>query len=137
MTMRFSHLAILSLLSLPVATAALAYAPSGEIALLKTLDRGLWTFRSVGGGGLEAADKLCLGDALRLARMQHLDAQCSHYVVRSQPNSVTISYSCKGQGQGLTTIRRESGKLIHVQSQGIRNNAPFSFSVEGRHMGAC
>jgi hypothetical protein len=40
-------------------------------------------------------------------------------------------------GQGLTTIRRETDALIQIQSQGINNGAPFSFSVEGRHGGAC
>lgn len=137
MKIKFSHFAALGLCAL-YAGGAVAIAPVADLPLLKSLDRGLWSFRAVSGGtGAAGTDKLCLGDALRLARMQHLDAQCSHYVVRSQPNSVTVSYSCKGQGQGLTTIRKESGKLIHIQSQGIRNNAPFSFSVEGRHAGGC
>ena len=65
----------------------------------------------------------------RLTQIQHGDAPCSRYVVRSMPNSVTVSYSCRA-GQGLTTIRKESPELIQIQSQGIRNNAPFSFSVE-------
>jgi hypothetical protein len=37
----------------------------------------------------------------------------------------------------LTTIRKESSRIIHIQSQGIRNNAPFSFSAEGRKIGPC
>jgi hypothetical protein len=57
--------------------------------------------------------------------------------VRSTANSVTVSYSCKAQGLGLTTIRKESNRIIHIQSQGIRNNAPFSFAVEGRKTGPC
>ena len=81
--------------------------------------------------------QLCVGDVSRLTQLQHGTTPCEQYVVRSLPNSVTVSYSCKGQGQGLTTIRKESGKLIQIQSQGIRNNAPFSFSVEGRKTVAC
>lgn len=138
MKMKLSHFAASCVLLMSAGVGAAAFAPVGELPLLKSLDRGLWNFRAVGGGATGAAtSKLCVGDALRLARIQHLDAQCTHYVVRSSPNSVTVSYSCKGQGQGLTTIRKESDRLIHIQSQGIRNNAPFSFSVEARHAGTC
>lgn len=115
-----------------------AVAQGGDLSLLDSLDRGMWQLRSVGGSApTTIASQICLGDPIRLTQMQHGTTDCSHYVVRSQPNSVTVSYSCKGQGQGLTTIRKESSKLIHIQSQGIRNNAPFSFSVEGRKTGAC
>jgi hypothetical protein len=72
-----------------------------------------------------------------LAQIQHGVANCPHLIVDSNANSITISYSCKGAGQGLTTIRKESGRLVQIKSQGIRNNSPFSFSVEGRRSGAC
>jgi hypothetical protein len=73
-----------------------------------------------------------------LAQIKHgANAQCSHFVVRSTPTSVTISYSCKGAGQGLTTIRKESPRLIQIQSQGIHDGSPFSFSVEGRRAAGC
>ncbi|HQS79997.1 MAG TPA: hypothetical protein PLJ45_06895 [Sphingorhabdus sp.] len=81
--------------------------------------------------------KICLGNPEVLTQIQHAAAACERYVVRSTVNSVTVSYTCKGQGQGLTTIRKESNRIIHIQSQGIRNNAPFSFSVEGRRTGPC
>jgi hypothetical protein len=97
--------------------------------VLQTLERGLWQLRAVGGGASgAAASQLCLGDPRMLAQIQHGAANCEHYVVESSANSVTISYSCKGAGQGLTTIRKESGRLVQIKSQGIRNNSPFSFS---------
>jgi hypothetical protein len=102
---------------------------------LNTLERGQWTLRAA---GAEAPlTKICLGNPEVLTQIQHSGVACERYVVRSAVNSVTVSYTCKGQGQGLTTIRKESNRIIHIQSQGIRNNAPFSFSVEGRRTGPC
>lgn len=138
MKMKFSQLAALALLSVSAAAGATAYAQGTDLSLLESLDKGLWQLRAVGGGNSGAAiDKLCVGDAARLTQIQHGETPCTRYVVRSSPTSVTVSYSCRGQGQGLTTIRKESGRLIQIQSQGIKNNAPFSFSVEGRRAGTC
>lgn len=138
MKIKLSQLAALGLLSASAAAGGTAFAQGTDLSLLESLDRGLWQLRAVGSGNSAAAiDKLCVGDPSRLTQIQHGDASCTRYVVRSSPNSVTVSYSCRGQGQGLTTIRKESGKLIQIQSQGIKNNAPFSFSVEARRAGTC
>ncbi len=81
--------------------------------------------------------KICLGNPELLTQIQHSGVACDRYVVRSTVNTVTVSSICKGQGQGLTTIRKESNRIVHIQSQGIHNNAPFSFAVEGRKIGPC
>ncbi|HEV7234212.1 MAG TPA: hypothetical protein VGN36_08190 [Sphingorhabdus sp.] len=136
--MKLSQLALGGLFCVAVSSGAGAFAQGGDLSLLESLERGMWQLRAVGGGPSTApVGQLCLGDPSRLTQIQHGTAECDHYVVRSNPNAVTVSYSCKGQGQGLTTIRKESGKLIQIQSQGIRNNSPFSFSVEGRKTGTC
>jgi hypothetical protein len=138
MKIKLSQLAAIGLLSASAAAGATAFAQGTDLSLLESLDRGLWQLRAVGSGNSAAViDKLCVGDPSRLTQIQHGDASCTRYVVRSSPNSVTVSYTCRGQGQGLTTIRKESGKLIQIQSQGIKNNAPFSFSVEARRTGTC
>ena len=136
--MKISHAAIAGILCISVATGAMAFAQGGDLSLLDSLEKGMWQLRAVGGGPSgTAANQICVGDPARLIQIQHGTANCEHYVVRSSPTAVTVSYSCKGMGQGLTTIRKESGKLIHIQSQGIKNNAPFSFSVEGRRTTTC
>lgn len=138
MKLKFSHLALTGLLCMSAGSGALAFAQGGDLSLLESLERGLWQLRAVGGGTSgAAASQICVGDPVRLTQIQHGSAACDYYVVRSTPNAVTVSYSCSGQGQGLTTIRKESGKLIHIQSQGIRNNSPFSFAVEARRSSAC
>jgi hypothetical protein len=138
MKLKFSHLAVSGLLFASAGIGTIAFAQGGDLSLLESLERGMWQLRAVGGGPSGApVSQICVGDASRLTQLQHGSTACDQYVVRSSPTAVTVSYSCKGQGQGLTTIRKESNRLIHIQSQGIRNNSPFSFSVEGRKTGAC
>lgn len=138
MKIKFSQLAAMAFVAVSATCGASAWAQGHDLSLLESLDRGLWQLRAIGGGVSSAAiDRLCVGDVTRLTQIQHGDTHCNHYVVRSTPTTIVVSYSCRGQGQGLTTIRKESGKLIHIQSQGIRNNSPFSFSVEARRAGTC
>lgn len=118
-----------------IAATAAAVTPKGGIALLDSLERGMWQLRPTGSG--EAATKICLGKPEALLQLRHSGLACEQYVVRSTADTVTISYTCTGQGQGLTTIRKESNRIVHIQSQGIRDNAPFSISVEGRRTGPC
>jgi hypothetical protein len=120
------------LLSLAAAGAA---KPDGDMALLDSLDRGMWQLRPTGGS--VPTTKICLGKPESLTQIQHSSLACEQYLVRSSPNSLTVSYTCAGHGQGLTVIRKETNRIIHIQSQGIRNNAPFSFSAEGRRTGPC
>jgi hypothetical protein len=138
MKYKLSHLVLAGMLSLGAGSAASGVAQDDSASLLQTLERGLWQLRAVGSGSSPAvANQLCVGDPKLLAQIQHGMTNCSHLVVKSTANSVTISYSCKSAGQGLTTIRKESGRLIQIQSQGIRNNSPFSFAVEARRSGIC
>ena len=138
--MKFSRLKLGIAAFLAVGTAAIGMAAQSDTPdLLQSLERGLWQLRAVGGGASTAgASQYCVGDPRMLAQIKHgANAQCRHFVVRSTPTSVTISYSCKGAGQGLTTIRKESPRLIQIQSQGIHDGSPFSFSVEGRRSAGC
>lgn len=138
MMTRNIKLVLAGFLSLGAGSAAQGVAASDGDTLLQTLERGLWQLRAVGSGSAGAApSQMCIGDPRMLAQIQHGTSSCTHQIVDSTANLVTISYNCKGAGQGLTTIRKESGRLIQIKSQGIRNNAPFSFSVEGRRSGGC
>lgn len=134
MKFKYSYM-FLAAVAVVAAAGAVSAAQQGGVPLLDSLEQGLWQLRPQSGAA--PVSRICLGDVERLTRLQHGSAACEQYVVRSSPNSVTISYSCKGEGQGLTTIRKESNRIIHIQSQGIRNNAPFSFAVEGRKIGPC
>jgi hypothetical protein len=133
-----SHLVLAGTLSLGAGSAVQGGAQGDGPELLQSLERGLWQLRAVGSGASgAAANQLCLGDPRLLVQIQHGGTLCSQQLVEAGPSSVTVSYSCKGAGQGLTTIRKESGRLVQIKSQGIRNSSPFSFTVEGRRSGAC
>jgi hypothetical protein len=135
MTGKIIKYALAGLLALGAGNAVPA---ANNDTLLQTLERGLWQLRAVGSGSSSAAaSQLCLGDPRLLAQIQHGSTACTHTLVEASANSVTISYACSGAGQGLTTIRKESGRLVQIKSQGIRNSSPFSFSVEGRRSGTC
>ena len=132
------YLGLAAFLSVSVAGAALGLAQTSGPTLLETLERGLWQFRAVGGGPTGASvDRLCVDDLKKLAQIQHNRMKCTQKVLRSNAATVQIFYSCPGEGQGLTTIRKESNRLIHIDSQGVRNNSPFSFTVEARRSGSC
>jgi hypothetical protein len=138
MNKHIKHLVLAGLLSLGAGSAAERVSADDGTGFLQSLERGMWQLRAVGSGASgAAASQLCLGDPRMLAQIQHGTTKCTHLLVDSSANSVTISYSCSGAGQGLTTIRKESGRLVQIKSQGIRNNSPFSFSVEGRRSAAC
>ena len=135
MTLKRAQYGLAGTILLSLTSAAIAFTPANDLSLLNTLERGQWSLRAA---GAEAPmTKICLGNPEVLTQIQHAGVACERYVVRSTVNSVTVSYTCKGQGQGLTTIRKESNRIIHIQSQGIHDNAPFSFSVEGRKIGPC
>jgi hypothetical protein len=132
------HIILLGFFSIGVTSAAIGVPKGNAPTLLDSLSQGMWQFRAVGNGSTgTAVNRLCVGDVTKLAQVQHQSFNCEQFVVRSTPNSVTISYSCRGEGQGLTVIRKETSKLIQIESQGIRNNSPFSFSVEARNNGPC
>ncbi|NJM49864.1 MAG: hypothetical protein HC843_02425 [Sphingomonadales bacterium] len=120
------------------AGAALALAQGEAANLLSSLEPGLWQFKAVGGGAPGTpVRQLCVKNTGKLVQIQHGVRPCDHYVVRGNAATLTVSYSCKGAGQGLTSIRKESSRLIHIDSQGISGNGPFSFTVEGRRTGPC
>lgn len=105
------------------------------LAMLDGLDSGKWELNSRDGS--RPRERICLKDGRRLLQLQHAAAGCERLVVDDTPAEVTVQYSCKGRGFGRTTIRRESSRLIQIDSQGIAEGLPFQFSVEGRYLGSC
>ena len=111
--------------------------PESSVALpaLSMIQPGQWEFRST--DDASANQSFCVIDARVLLQMRHKGVQCSRYVITSGAKEATVHYSCPNAGNGRTTVRVETPRLVQVQSQGIAENAPFSFSAEGRRTGAC
>ncbi|WP_395392254.1 hypothetical protein WBP07_14985 [Novosphingobium sp. BL-8A] len=102
------------------------------LAMLDQLDRGSWELRGLGNAG-----KLCLRSGHELIQLKHPGMACTTVIVDDTINEVTVQYTCPGQGYGRTHIRRETGNLIQIDSQGIANGRPFVFATEGRRVGNC
>ncbi|MGF7154422.1 DUF3617 domain-containing protein [Novosphingobium gossypii] len=113
--------------------AASAYGQKQTLGMLDELDHGGWELRERGG----PVRNICLDSGRRLIQLRHPGQPCSSVVVDDQSDQVTVQYSCRGQGYGRTHIRRETDGLIQIDSQGIVNGVPFSFSAEGRRAGDC
>lgn len=116
------------LASLPAA----AQAP--ELAMLDTLTRGAWELRLRGDEGTIA---LCVRTGREFIQLRHRQGTCDRFVVEDEPGTVTVQYTCRGNGYGRTTVRKESGGLVQVRSQGIQGGMPFSLEGEARRTGAC
>lgn len=115
-------------LSLPVA------AQSDGLAMLSGLSKGEWTVRSRDG---TANRKICVRSGHELIQLRHNRSNCNRFVVEDGANKVTVQYTCPGDGYGRTNIRKETGGLVQIESQGIAGGVPFQFAAEARRTGSC
>ena len=112
-----------------------ALAAQGDaLAMLSKLPRGQWVVSSRDGG---PSRTICLGDPVQLVQLRHAGSACSRFVVEDAADKVTVQYTCKGNGYGRTSIRRETSTLVQIESQGIEGGLPFQFKAEARRTGAC
>ena len=109
-------------------------AQGDALAMLAKLQRGQWSVVSRDGG---PSRTICLGDTAQLIQLRHAGSCCSRYVVEDAADKVTVQYTCKGNGYGRTSIRKETNALIQIESQGIQGGLPFQFKAEARRTGAC
>lgn len=121
-----ASLAVAGLLAVP----AVAQAP--ELAMLDGLTKGAWTLRVRDSG---AQQRICLRDGRELIQLQHRQTGCSRFVVTDSADQVVVQYTCRGNGYGRTSIRKEGNGLVQVQTQGIHEGTPFSWAAEGRYAG--
>lgn len=112
----------------------LAAAAADSFGFLARLQAGQWAISSRDGG---PSRTICLGDPVQLVQLRHAGSVCSRYVVEDSAERVTIQYTCKGNGYGRTSIRKETNALIQIESQGIEGGLPFQFRAEARRTGAC
>lgn len=124
-------------LSMMAAAAALlpAAADAPTLRMLDQIEPGQWQLTEV--GATTPLRSICVRDARVLLQLRHEGVSCSRYVIADTPGEVTVHYTCPGAGHGRTTIRRETGRLVQIDTQGIAQSAPFSDAIEARRVGAC
>jgi len=111
-----------------------AIAQTDSLAMLSGLNKGEWTIKHRDGS---ADRKVCVRSGEELIQLRHRESGCSRFVVEDAANRVTVQYTCPGNGYGRTNIRRESGALVQIESQGIASGLPFQFAAEARRTGTC
>ena len=126
----------LALAAVPLSLAAAAFPAVAQsaLAMLDSLDRGSWDVRFRDGDG---SRRICLRNGRELIQLQHNESGCNRFVVEDGSREVTVQYTCRGNGYGRTSIRKETGTLVQIDSQGIAEGRPFQFSAEARRVGAC
>lgn len=125
-------IAVVGMIAGSLVAPALAKAP--QLAMLDSLVGGTWELHDRGNN---VRDRICLRSGHELIQIRHRAAQCSHFVVDDGPERVTVQYTCPGDGYGRTTIRRETPRLVQIDSQGIENGLPFHVTAEARRVGGC
>lgn len=118
----------------PLAALAAPAVAQASLAMLDGLDRGGWEVRFRDGGTMR---KICLRTGRELIQLRHPDSACNRFVVEDEAGTVTVQYTCRGNGFGRTHIRRESPSLVQIDSQGIAGGKPFQFTAEARRTGSC
>lgn len=111
-----------------------AAAQSDSLSMLEGLTKGEWTIKHRDGS---ADRKICVKTGRELIQLQHEQSGCSRFVVEDGMSKVTVQYTCPGDGYGRTNIRKETGALVQIESQGIVSGLPFQFAAEGRRTGSC
>ncbi|MDG5752200.1 hypothetical protein P8R33_13880 [Qipengyuania sp. XHP0211] len=119
------------------ASLAVVAAPAlgqASLAMLDSLDKGGWELRYRDGS---TARKVCVRSGREFIQLRHRGGGCNRFVVEDGAREVTIQYTCRGNGYGRTSIRKETASLVQIDSQGIADGKPFEFSAEARRTGAC
>jgi hypothetical protein len=115
-----------------IALAAVA-AHAAELAMLASLDKGGWTLRIRDDGSQQ---RICVRTGQEFVQIRHKQPGCSRFVVQDGADEVIVQYTCRGNGYGRTSIRREGPGLVQIRSQGFVIGAPFAISAEARLTGA-
>lgn len=111
-----------------------AAAQGPALAMLGALDDGKWELRFRDGS---ESRSICVRSGYELIQIQHGPASCSRFVVDDSAREITVQYTCRGNGYGRTTIRKENAGLVQIDSQGIAAGLPFDFSAEARRIADC
>lgn len=106
-----------------------------SLAMLDLLQPGQWEVRDrdLAGG----RSRICIESGRRLIQIRHMREACRSFTVQDTADTVTVHYTCPGNGYGQTSVRYESAQLVQLETQGIAQGLPFNFRAEVRRVGAC
>lgn len=105
------------------------------LTALALIEPGEWQLRSRGDPVENRS--ICIGDPRHLLQVRHGRIACTRFIIANAAREATVHYTCAGAGNGRTTLRVETPRLIQIESQGIADNEPFALQFEGRRIGTC
>lgn len=105
------------------------------LGMLDGLEEGRWELRTRGPEG--EVERMCVDDGRVLIQLRHPGGGCRRLIVQDADSEITVQYTCPGRGFGRTHIRRETRRLVQIDTQGVADGLPFSASIEGRRVGEC
>jgi hypothetical protein len=115
--------------------AALALTGASQPPVLGTSQGGLWEI--VGAPGAKAPVRQCLADVTALAGFEHRGKPCRFKVIKSSADSTVVEYSCGPAGFGRSEVDVITPRSLRIDTQGISNQAPFSYVLQARRVGDC
>ena len=107
--------------------------PAAALTAINAIAPGMWELRVEG----EAPRSICVARPDAFVQVRHRDSACSRIVIANEKSSATVHYSCPGAGWGRTTVRVSTPNLVHIDTQGIADNAPFAFTADAHRAGDC
>lgn len=105
------------------------------LAMLDQIEPGRWEIRLRDGS--RRTYPMCVENGRKLIQLRHEALSCERLVIDDRADEVTVQYTCRGRGYGRTSIRRETGRLVQIETQGIADGLPFEFAAEARRTGDC
>ena len=102
--------------------------------MLGSLEHGGWELRLRPDGGTM---QICVRNGREFLQLRHRQPACERFIVQDEAETVTVQYTCRGNGYGRTTVRRENAALVQIRSEGIQGGMPFSIEGEARKTGSC
>lgn len=116
-----------------LAVAATA-AQTPSLTLVESVESGAWMLRK----SVTDTAPACFNDFAQLLQPRHSRAMgCDRFVITNTANELTVNYTCAGVGHGRTTLRRETNRVVQVDSQGIDGRSPFAIQGEARRVASC
>ncbi|MGB7407238.1 MAG: DUF3617 family protein [Pontixanthobacter sp.] len=111
-----------------------ATAQSPDLSILDRLTAGKWEIRD---RDSRAVKRICLKNGRDFVQLRHPGQSCKRVAINNSAGQVTVQYTCRPNGYGRTSIRRETATLVQIEGQGITNKRHYEFTAEARRIGSC
>ena len=96
---------------------------------------GLWEMTGV--QGKKSAVRECLPKLAALGQYEHRGRTCTATTLSDDGKVMLITYTCGAKDFGRTSIKLVTPRNLRVETQGISEGMPFSYTVEARRVGEC